>query len=121
MRISDWSSDVCSSDLRAERLPRAAVDPALPIAAHADDIVALVRDNPVVVIAGETGSGKATRLPKLCLAAGLGAAGMSACTQPRRIAARAGAGRVAGEVPAGSDGRSVGRGGERTGKFRWVP
>src|SRR3546814_16641983 len=65
---------------------------------HADDIVALVRDNPVVVIAGETGSGKTTQLPKLCLAAGRGAAGMIACTQPRRIAARAVARRVAEEL-----------------------
>lgn len=88
---------------RAARLPRAAVDPALPIAAHADDIVALIRDHPVVVIAGETGSGKTTQLPKLCLAAGRGAAGMIACTQPRRIAARAVARRVAEElqVPVG--------------------
>src|SRR5690606_25963241 len=83
---------------RASRLPQAAVDPALPIAAHADDIVALIRDNPVVVIAGETGSGKITQLPKLCLAAGRGAAGMIACTQPRRIAARAVARRVAEEL-----------------------
>ncbi|MFC3714959.1 ATP-dependent RNA helicase HrpA [Luteimonas soli] len=83
---------------RAERLPRAVVDPALPIAAHADDIIALIRDNPVVVIAGETGSGKTTQLPKLCLAAGRGAAGMIACTQPRRIAARAVARRVAEEL-----------------------
>src|SRR5690606_32580930 len=60
---------------RAARLPQAAVDPSLPIAAHADDIVALVRDHPVVVVAGETGSGKTTQLPKLCLAAGRGAAG----------------------------------------------
>ena len=83
---------------RAARLPLAAVDPSLPIAAHADDIVALVRDHPVVVVAGETGSGKTTQLPKLCLAAGRGAAGMIACTQPRRIAARAVARRVAEEL-----------------------
>ncbi|HVI58203.1 MAG TPA: DUF3418 domain-containing protein [Luteimonas sp.] len=83
---------------RAARLPRAAVDPALPIAAHADDIVALIREHPVVVVAGETGSGKTTQLPKLCLAAGRGAAGMIACTQPRRIAARAVARRVAEEL-----------------------
>ncbi|RBG28692.1 ATP-dependent RNA helicase HrpA, partial [Xanthomonas oryzae] len=52
----------------------------------------------VVVIAGETGSGKTTQLPKLCLAAGRGAAGMIGCTQPRRIAARAVAARVAEEL-----------------------
>jgi ATP-dependent helicase HrpA len=85
-------------DARAARLPRAAVDPSLPIAAHADEIVALIRAHPVVVVAGETGSGKTTQLPKLCLAAGRGAAGMVACTQPRRIAARAVARRVAEEL-----------------------
>ena len=50
------------------------------------------------MIAGETGSGKTTQLPKLCLAAGRGAAGMIGCTQPRRIAARAVARRVAEEL-----------------------
>src|SRR5690606_27030928 len=54
---------------RAAGLPRASVDPSLPIAAHADEIVSLIRDHPVVVIAGETGSGKTTQLPKLCLVA----------------------------------------------------
>src|SRR3546814_10099907 len=65
---------------------------------HADDIVALVRRHPVVVIAGETGSGKTTQLPQLCLAAGRGAAGIIGCTQPRRIAARSVANRVASEL-----------------------
>ncbi len=51
-----------------------------------------------MVIAGETGSGKTTQLPKLCLAAGRGQAGMIGCTQPRRIAARAVASRVAQEL-----------------------
>ena len=83
---------------RATRLPQAAVDPSLPIAAHAERIVELIRAHPVVVVAGETGSGKTTQLPKLCLAAGRGAAGMIGCTQPRRIAARAVARRVAEEL-----------------------
>src|SRR5690606_29643247 len=95
---SALARSVARREARAMRLPRAAVDPALPIAAHADDIVALIRDNPVVVVAGETGSGKTTQLPKLCLAAGRGAGGMIACTQPRRIAARAVARRVAEEL-----------------------
>ncbi|MGO4550663.1 ATP-dependent RNA helicase HrpA [Lysobacter sp. 2RAF19] len=85
-------------ELRAARLPQAAVDDTLPIAAEADRIVELIRRHPVVVIAGETGSGKTTQLPKLCLAAGRGAAGMIGCTQPRRIAARAVARRVAEEL-----------------------
>ncbi|MDE2408562.1 MAG: ATP-dependent RNA helicase HrpA [Xanthomonadaceae bacterium] len=83
---------------RVAALPAATVDATLPIAAHADEIVALIRQHQVVVIAGETGSGKTTQLPKLCLRAGRGAAGMVGCTQPRRIAARSVARRVAEEL-----------------------
>ena len=85
-------------EARAARLPQAPVDTGLPIAAEADRIVELIRKHQVVVIAGETGSGKTTQIPKLCLAAGRGAAGMIGCTQPRRIAARAVARRVAEEL-----------------------
>ncbi|UYP79084.1 ATP-dependent RNA helicase HrpA [Xanthomonas campestris] len=83
---------------RAAQQPAITLDTQLPIAREADRIIALIRDHPVVVIAGETGSGKTTQLPKLCLAAGRGAAGMIGCTQPRRIAARAVAARVAEEL-----------------------
>jgi ATP-dependent helicase HrpA len=83
---------------RAARVPRIRVDESLPIAARADEIVELIRDRQVVVLAGETGSGKTTQLPKLCLAAGRGPAGMIGCTQPRRIAARTVARRVAAEL-----------------------
>ena len=88
---------------RAMQLPGATIDDSLPIAAHAEDIAALIREHQVVVIAGETGSGKTTQLPKLCLLAGRGAAGVIGCTQPRRIAARSVARRVAEElrVPVG--------------------
>jgi len=79
-------------------LPVPLVDPALPIAAAADRIVELLRTRQVVVVAGETGSGKTTQLPKLCLAAGLGTRGLIGCTQPRRLAARAVARRVAEEL-----------------------
>ncbi|MFT4294635.1 MAG: ATP-dependent RNA helicase HrpA [Micropruina sp.] len=72
-----------------------AVDAALPIAAWADEIVAAIRDNQVVIVAGETGSGKTTQLPKLCLAAGRQRVGH---TQPRRIAARSLAERIAEEI-----------------------
>ena len=81
-------ASVAERERRAAALPTAAVDASLPIAAHADDIVALIRKHQVVVLAGETGSGKTTQLPKLCLLAGRGAAGMVGCTQPRRLAAR---------------------------------
>ncbi|HEY0335579.1 MAG TPA: DUF3418 domain-containing protein [Stenotrophomonas sp.] len=83
---------------RAQTVPDIRLDEQLPIAREGERIVALIREHPVVVIAGETGSGKTTQLPKLCLAAGRGAAGMIGCTQPRRIAARAVAGRVADEL-----------------------
>ncbi|WP_374382994.1 ATP-dependent RNA helicase HrpA [Thermomonas sp.] len=83
---------------RAGALPAARVDASLPIAAHADELVGLIRTHQVVVVAGETGSGKTTQLPKLCLLAGRGAAGMVGCTQPRRIAARSVARRVAEEL-----------------------
>ncbi len=83
---------------RAMQLPQAEVDATLPIATQAETLVALMRKHQVVVVAGETGSGKTTQLPKLCLAAGRGAAGMIGCTQPRRIAARSVARRVAEEL-----------------------
>src|SRR5690606_7300629 len=85
-------------EARAARLPRAPVAADLPIAAQAERIIELIRSHQVVVIAGETGSGKTTQIPKLCLAAGRGSAGMIGCTQPRRLAARTVARRVAAEL-----------------------
>jgi ATP-dependent helicase HrpA len=92
------AQSVARREARAAQLPRAEVVPELPIAAEAGRIVELLQAHQVVVVAGETGSGKTTQLPKLCLAAGRGAAGMIGCTQPRRIAARAVARRVAEEL-----------------------
>ena len=92
------AASIGQREARAGSLPHAPVDPSLPIAGEAERIVELIRKHPVVVIAGETGSGKTTQIPKLCLAAGRGAAGMIGCTQPRRIAARAVARRVAEEL-----------------------
>ena len=83
---------------RAAAMPVPTFDASLPVAREAEEIAALIRAHPVVVVAGETGSGKTTQLPKICLAAGRGAAGMIGCTQPRRIAARAVARRVAEEL-----------------------
>ena len=85
-------------DQRQAGLPPASRPPELPISAHADAIVEAIRDNPVVIVAGETGSGKSTQLPKLCLEAGRGVRGLIGCTQPRRIAARSVARRVAEEL-----------------------
>jgi ATP-dependent helicase HrpA len=70
----------------------------LPIAARHDDLLAALRDNQVVIVAGETGSGKSTQLPKLCLELGRGVEGLIGHTQPRRLAARTVAARVADEL-----------------------
>ncbi|HEX6834502.1 MAG TPA: ATP-dependent RNA helicase HrpA [Rudaea sp.] len=83
---------------RAALVPEIRVDESLPIAAKTDEIVRLIRNEQVLVLAGETGSGKSTQLPKLCLAAGRGVAGLIGCTQPRRVAARSVARRVANEL-----------------------
>jgi ATP-dependent helicase HrpA len=94
----DIATSVARRAARAASKPPINVDESLPIAARAEDIIKLIRENQVVVLAGETGSGKTTQLPKLCLAAGRGEAGMIGCTQPRRLAARSVATRVAEEL-----------------------
>ncbi len=95
---ADIDASVARRKARAEAKPAIRLDESLPITARADEIVELIRKHQVVVIAGETGSGKTTQLPKLCLAAGRGEAGMIGCTQPRRLAARSVARRVAEEL-----------------------
>ena len=72
--------------------------PELPISARAEEIVATIQAHPVVILAGETGSGKTTQIPKMCLAAGRGTRGRIACTQPRRVAALSVSRRVAEEL-----------------------
>jgi ATP-dependent helicase HrpA len=75
-----------------------ALPPELPITDRAQDIAKAIAENPVVIIAGETGSGKTTQLPKICLQLGRGSAGLIGHTQPRRLAARTVAGRIAQEL-----------------------
>ncbi|MGC5165230.1 ATP-dependent RNA helicase HrpA [Luteimicrobium sp. DT211] len=70
----------------------------LPVSAHRDQIAAAIRDHQVVIVAGETGSGKTTQLPKILLDLGRGRAGQVAHTQPRRLAARSVAERIAEEI-----------------------
>jgi ATP-dependent helicase HrpA len=96
-------------DRRARSRPRVSYPPDLPITARAADIVSALRSprHRVVIIAGETGCGKSTQIPKMCLEAGRGISGLVGCTQPRRIAAVTIAYRIAEEM--GEDlGRSVG-------------
>jgi ATP-dependent helicase HrpA len=78
--------------------PRPEFPPELPISAKREEIAEAVATHQVVIVCGETGSGKTTQLPKICLALGRGIAGLIGHTQPRRIAARATAARVAQEL-----------------------
>ena len=70
----------------------------LPVSERREDIMNAIRDNQVVIIAGETGSGKTTQIPKMCLELGLGEKGLIGHTQPRRLAARSVAERIAEEL-----------------------
>lgn len=90
-------------------------DPALPITAHRVEILEALARHPVIVVCGATGSGKTTQLPKFCLEAGRGTAGLIGHTQPRRIAARALAARLAEEMGTTVDVPGKRKGGRRTG------
>lgn len=83
---------------RARRAPLLEYPAELPVVEHREEIAEAIRDHQVVVIAGETGSGKTTQIPKICLELGLGVTGMIGHTQPRRIAARSVAARLADEM-----------------------
>ena len=78
--------------------------PDLPVSERRDEIASAIRDHQVVIVSGETGSGKTTQLPKICMQLGRGVAGMIGHTQPRRLAARSVADRIAHEL-----GQTVGR------------
>ena len=83
---------------RGASVPRIHYPRALPISRHTGEIAAAIRDHQVVVVAGETGSGKTTQLPKICLELGRGVRGVIGHTQPRRLAARTVAERIAEEL-----------------------
>jgi hypothetical protein len=83
---------------RAQRVPRIVYPPELPVSARRDDIAAAMLAHQVIIVCGETGSGKTTQLPKICLEHGRGIRGLIGHTQPRRIAARSVATRIAQEL-----------------------
>lgn len=85
-------------DGRASRVPAVTYPEQLPVSQKKDEILEAIRDHQVVIVAGETGSGKTTQIPKICLELGRGVRGMIGHTQPRRIAARTVAERVAEEL-----------------------
>src|SRR5215813_13434113 len=82
-------------------VPVVSYPPDLPVSQRKDEIAAAIRDHQVIIVAGETGSGKTTQLPKICLALGRGVAGQIGHTQPRRIAARSVAERIPDELGTG--------------------
>ena len=84
--------------LRATQMPDIVFPAELPVSAKAEEIAREIENHPVVIIAGETGSGKTTQIPKICLQLGRGIAGRIGHTQPRRIAARSVAQRIADEL-----------------------
>ena len=100
--VAEIATEVDAAERRVARrraaVPKVSYPAALPIAGKRDEILAAVRDHQVVIVAGETGSGKTTQLPKMCLELGRGVRGAIGHTQPRRLAARTVAERVAEEL-----------------------
>ncbi|TQF66245.1 ATP-dependent RNA helicase HrpA [Rhodococcus spelaei] len=83
---------------RRAHVPKTSYPEALPVSARRDDIAAAIESHQVVIVAGETGSGKTTQIPKICLDLGRGIRGLIGHTQPRRLAARTVAERIAEEL-----------------------
>lgn len=98
--LERFQASVAKVETRRQSVPVIRYDDALPIAAKRDEIKAALEKHQVLVIAGETGSGKTTQLPKICLEIGRGVHGLIGHTQPRRLAARSVATRVAEEIGA---------------------
>nr|MCS5576811.1 ATP-dependent RNA helicase HrpA [Alteromonas macleodii] len=94
---SDINASIEKRQWRKDNLPKVEYPP-LPVSDKKEDIKEAIANNQVVIVAGETGSGKTTQLPKICLELGRGVNGMIAHTQPRRLAARSVANRIAEEL-----------------------
>ena len=95
---SDIEKSIAARELRLKNLPKVTYPENLPVSQKKDDIKKAISENQVVIVAGETGSGKTTQLPKICMELGRGVAGLIGHTQPRRLAARSVAARVAEEI-----------------------
>ena len=100
--IGELAGDVAAAEQRAEArrasVPVITFPAELPVSQRKAELADAIRDHQVVIIAGETGSGKTTQLPKICLELGRGISGQIGHTQPRRIAARTVADRIAAEL-----------------------
>ena len=94
----DIERSIALRETRLKNLPKVSYPENLPVSQKKDDIKKAISENQVVIVAGETGSGKTTQLPKICLELGRGVAGLIGHTQPRRLAARSVAARVAEEI-----------------------
>ncbi len=89
---------IALAEARRQNVPQIRYDLELPVSAEREKIAAAIREHQVVIVCGETGSGKSTQLPKICLELGRGVERMIGHTQPRRIAARSVAARIAEEL-----------------------
>ncbi len=107
--LEAFAQELDAARARAERrrraVPAVRLPDELPISAHREQIAAALASHQVLIVCGETGSGKSTQIPKICLALGRGVLGLIGHTQPRRIAARSLAARIASEL-----GEAVGQG-----------
>lgn len=99
--LHDLKKSIDAYQRRLRSKPVCSYPEDLPVSEHRDEIAAAIRDHQVVILCGETGSGKTTQLPKICLDLGRGVDAMIGHTQPRRIAARNVASRVAEELGVG--------------------
>ncbi|HVX15819.1 MAG TPA: ATP-dependent RNA helicase HrpA [Pirellulales bacterium] len=102
---ADLEASIALRLARRANVPHVRFDNSLPVAARRAELAAAIRDHQVVIVCGDTGSGKSTQLPKICLEIGRGLEGVIGHTQPRRIAARSVAARIAEELgsPLGRD------------------
>ena len=109
--LGELARAVEAAERRVERrratVPEPRYPAGLPVSEKKDEVLAAIRDHQVVIVAGETGSGKSTQLPKICLELGRGVRGLIGHTQPRRLAARTVAERIAEEL-GGEIGGAVG-------------